>query len=222
MKAAAVAVHGMRIPVLGQFLAHEIVDLVSQGIPFLRAGSGIAVLAAPQSPPPVIRIVRARTPGQTNNRTNLIDGNSHDSNATRLAHRVPVRNISRVQCRSRLEQQDMNLVGGDRPMFDATGDDQQLPFFQPDLPVTKIHPESSLHDQEQLVLIFMVMPDELALKLDQFDLLTIQFANDSGDSSGRGIGRVFAGYLLFPSVHSQMNRSSYSIPYRSRNAKNSS
>ena len=81
---------------------------------------------------------------------------------------------------ARLEQQDMNLVVGDRSMFDATGHDQQLPFFQPDLPVTEIHPESPLHDQEQLVFIFMVMPDELALKLDQFDLLTIQFANDLG------------------------------------------
>ena len=65
-------------------------------------------------------------------------------------------------------------------MFNATGDDQQLPFFQPNLPGTKIHPETSLHDQEQLVLIFMVMPHELTLELDQLDLLTIQFANDPG------------------------------------------
>jgi hypothetical protein len=74
----------------------------------------------------------------------------------------------------------MNLVDGDWPMFDAAGHDQQLAFFQPNLPVTKIHAEASLNDQEKLVLMFMVMPDELALKLDQFDLLTIQFANDPG------------------------------------------
>ena len=68
----------------------------------------------------------------------------------------------------------MNFLRGDRPVLDATRDDQKLTFFQPDLPVTEIHPESPLHDQEQLVLVFMMMPDKLTLEFDEFDVLAIQ------------------------------------------------
>ena len=82
----------------------------------------------------------------------------------------------------------MNFVRGDRPVLDATRDDQKLTFFQPDLPVTKIHPKPPFHDQEKLILIVMMMPDELSLELDQFDVLAIQARQRSWGSSGRGTG----------------------------------
>ena len=44
MKSTAVTVHGMRIPVPGQLLADEIVDLASQRSPFVRATGDIAIL----------------------------------------------------------------------------------------------------------------------------------------------------------------------------------
>ena len=82
-------------------------------------------------------------------------------------------------------------------MFDATGNDQQLAFFQPDLPVPEIHPESSLHHQEQLVLIFVMMPDKLALELDEFDLLTVQLADDFGTPVVVKLGELLLDIYFF-------------------------
>ena len=44
--------------------------------------------------------------------------------------------------------------------------------------VTVVHAKTSMHDQEEFVLVVVVVPDELALKLDQLDLLSIQFADN--------------------------------------------
>ena len=65
-------------------------------------------------------------------------------------------------------------------MVDAPRDDQEFPFLQPDLPVTKIHPKPPFHYQEKLILVLMMMPDKLPLEFDQFDVLAIQVTGDSG------------------------------------------
>ena len=72
----------------------------------------------------------------------------------------------------------MNLIGRDGPVLDAARDDQKLPFFQPERMVPKIHSESPLDDQEQLILVLMMMPDKLSLEFDQLDVLAVQIAND--------------------------------------------
>jgi hypothetical protein len=72
----------------------------------------------------------------------------------------------------------MSLFGCDRPVLDAARDDEKLTFFQPDLPVTEIHPKPPFHYQEKLILILMMMPDEFSLEFDQFDVLAIELAGD--------------------------------------------
>jgi hypothetical protein len=72
----------------------------------------------------------------------------------------------------------VDFLLGDRPVFDATGNDQELAFLQPDVPIPERHVEAALHHQEQLVLVVVVVPDELALELDPLDLLAVQFADD--------------------------------------------
>ena len=67
---------------------------------------------------------------------------------------------------------------GNGPVFDAARNDQELAFLEPDLPVAEIHPESSLHHQEHLVLVLMVVPDEFSLELDEFDKLAVELADD--------------------------------------------
>ena len=74
----------------------------------------------------------------------------------------------------------MNFLLGDGAMFDAPGDDQELPFLQPDLTITELHDEASLHDQEEFVLVVVAVPDELAPELDELDVLAVQLADDFG------------------------------------------
>jgi hypothetical protein len=71
--------------------------------------------------------------------------------------------VARVQRRGRLEQQDVRLLVGHRAVFDAAGDDEELALLQPDVTVPEFHAEAALHDEEQLVLAVMLVPDELAL-----------------------------------------------------------
>ena len=74
----------------------------------------------------------------------------------------------------------MGPLLGDRAMLDAPRDDQELSFLQPDLTVTELHNEASLHDQEEFVLVIVVVPDELAPELDELDVLAVHLTNDLG------------------------------------------
>src|SRR5262245_48362426 len=101
-------------------------------------------------------------------------------NPLRGRDRPLVAHVARVQRRGRLEEQDVSLLLGHRPVFDAPRDDQELARFQPDVPVAELHAEAAVHDQEQLVLALVVVPDERALELDELDLLAVQLADDLG------------------------------------------
>ena len=41
------------------------------------------------------------------------------------------------------------------------------------------HAQRAFHDEKEFVLIFMVVPDEIALELDDFDVGVIQLADDA-------------------------------------------
>jgi hypothetical protein len=71
----------------------------------------------------------------------------------------------------------VNLVLGHRPVFDVPRDDQELALPQPDVTVSELHAEPAAHHQDQLVLVVVVVPDELADELDQLDLLAVQVAD---------------------------------------------
>ena len=60
------------------------------------------------------------------------------------------------------------------------GHDEELAFLQPDFSVPVLHAEPALHDEEQLVLVVVLVPDELAEQLHQLDVLAVQFADDLG------------------------------------------
>jgi hypothetical protein len=65
-------------------------------------------------------------------------------------------------------------------MFDAARHDEKFALFQPDLPIAKIHPEAAIHNQEELVFVGVMVPNEFPLKLDELDLLAIELADDLG------------------------------------------
>ena len=48
------------------------------------------------------------------------------------------------------------------------------------MPVAELHAKAALDDQEQLVLAFVVVPDERPPEPDELDLLAVQLADDPG------------------------------------------
>ena len=75
---------------------------------------------------------------------------------------------------------DAALVGGVRFVLDAGGDDDQLARGNGFLPLPEIHAKSALDDQEHLVGVIVLVPDELARDLDQLDLIAVELADHLG------------------------------------------
>ena len=63
-------------------------------------------------------------------------------------------------------------------MLHTARHDQEFTRAQLDRVIAELNTEPSAPDQEQLVLVCVVMPDEVPLEFHEFDLLTVQFADD--------------------------------------------
>ena len=74
----------------------------------------------------------------------------------------------------------MGLGLGDRLMFYAPRHDEELAFVELDDPVTKMYRQVAVEDQEELVLVLVMVPDELAFELGELDVLAVEFADDTG------------------------------------------
>ncbi len=77
-----------------------------------------------------------------------------------------------------LEQQYVCLLVGNGQMLDTVGDDDKLTLVDVDAPVSQFHPQPSLHYEEQFVLGFVMMPDELAFEFDELYVTVIHLAHD--------------------------------------------
>jgi hypothetical protein len=88
--------------------------------------------------------------------------------------------ISGVEGRSGLEQENLNLLLGERAVLDAALDDNEFARFKPFAAVGEIHAETPFDHEKHFVFVVVMMPDEFALKLHQFDLLAIQLTGDFG------------------------------------------
>lgn len=100
------------------------------------------------------------------------------SNPIQMGDRSLVLHVTRVQRRGWLEHEDMDLLLGHGSVFNATGNNQDLALFKPNMAIPELHAETALHDQERFVLVVVLVPDELPQEFGQFDLLAVQFAND--------------------------------------------
>ncbi len=94
--------------------------------------------------------------------------------------RVGVVDVAGVSRGGGLEEHDAAFVLGDGFVLDAAGDDAELAFAEGDDAIPKVQVELAGENEEHLVLIRMVMPDVLAFELDEFDVLTVEFAGDFG------------------------------------------
>ena len=78
------------------------------------------------------------------------------SNALQRFNRQIVLHIASVQRCGWLEKQNVDFFLGNRAMFDAMRNNQKLALLDPYMAVSKLHSESTLHDQEQFVLDIMM------------------------------------------------------------------
>ena len=90
--------------------------------------------------------------------------------------------VSSVQRRCRLEQQDFTLVFRKRPMLDAARNNDELARLDPFAAlavVPIVHTKPTLYDEKHFVFGFVMMPREWPLKFHEFDQLAIEFARDA-------------------------------------------
>jgi hypothetical protein len=88
--------------------------------------------------------------------------------------------IAGVESLDGLEQENMSLFVGNGAVLHPSGHNQELPLLEPDVPVAELHAEAAMEDEEQLVLGFVLVPEELAQELDELDLLAVEFPDDPG------------------------------------------
>src|SRR5713226_10555254 len=65
-------------------------------------------------------------------------------------------------------------------MLHAARNDDELSLLDPNMPVLQFHAEPTLYNQEKLVFVIVVVPNERPLKFDELDLLAVQLAHDLG------------------------------------------
>jgi hypothetical protein len=97
------------------------------------------------------------------------------SNAFKFRESAFVDDIAGVQSRCRLEEQNAAFFVGDRAMLDSSRHDDEFSLLDPLVAIAEFHAESPLHNQKQLVFIFVMMENELAFELAELHHLTVKF-----------------------------------------------
>jgi hypothetical protein len=64
-------------------------------------------------------------------------------------------------------------------VFRSARNHDELAGLDDNDPITKLHAESALQDEEELVLSVMGVPDELPLELGQLDVEVVDLRHDS-------------------------------------------
>src|SRR5436190_10612361 len=91
-----------------------------------------------------------------------------------------VPHIAGVQRRGRLEEEYLDFLVCDRPMFDPARNDDQIAGPEIDRAITELHAKMTAMHEKELVLVLVMMPNEGALKLRELYLLTIELPDDLG------------------------------------------
>ncbi len=91
-----------------------------------------------------------------------------------------VSEVPSIQRRFGFEEQDVRFFISDGKVFDTVRDDDEFAFLNGYFPVAKAHPQTPLHNEEQFILHFVVVPDKLPLYLDQLHERVVQLTNHFG------------------------------------------
>jgi hypothetical protein len=102
------------------------------------------------------------------------------SDSLELRGRPFVGNVSRIECRFWLEENDVDFVVGDGEVFDAARDDDEFPFAHERFVVAEFHAQRASNDEKELIFPFVMVPDEFALQFHSFDVTFIHLTDDLG------------------------------------------
>src|SRR5688500_20403566 len=94
-----------------------------------------------------------------------------------LPHCPLVDDVARVESTRGLEEDDLDLVVGHRPVLDTPWHADQLTRAELDRAVAELHAELPAVNEEQLVLVVVVVPHELTAKLYELSLLVVKLLN---------------------------------------------
>jgi hypothetical protein len=75
----------------------------------------------------------------------------------------------------------------------AAGDDKELAFLQLDVAVAQLDRQVSLKDEEKVIRVIVLVPDELALDLHDADVVVVESSrrsSDAGAPGGAGVCRT--------------------------------
>ena len=72
----------------------------------------------------------------------------------------------------------MGFGSGHRLVFDAPRNNEELAFVELDDSITKVDGQVAAENQEELVLMLVVMPDELTFDLRELYLLAVELSDD--------------------------------------------
>jgi hypothetical protein len=85
--------------------------------------------------------------------------------------------VASIACSSRLEQEALHFLLGDRPVFDAVWYDHELPRPQHHGAVAHFDAQRPLDGEEELVFQVMAVPDKLTAELHKLHFLPVKLAH---------------------------------------------
>jgi hypothetical protein len=86
--------------------------------------------------------------------------------------------MARIGDPARLDQQQPDLVLGIGLVFDSFRHDEHFARRYVDRAIAEIDPENTFQHNEGLIRMLVIVPDEVALKLDDLELVVVHFGYD--------------------------------------------
>jgi hypothetical protein len=96
--------------------------------------------------------------------------------------------VAGIEGRGGLEKDDPAFFLGDGTVLGSARDDDELAGLDPFVVVAEFHAEATFDDEEHFVFVIVMVEDERAVELDEFNLLSVEFGSDSGLVEVRDVG----------------------------------
>ena len=86
--------------------------------------------------------------------------------------------VAGVDRAGRFDEQRPAFLFGTRPVFDSLRNDDHFPGTELDGPVAEVDGHLAVQHDEDLVGVGMLVPDEIAPELDQFEMILVHPGHD--------------------------------------------
>jgi len=87
--------------------------------------------------------------------------------------------IARIRCARWLDEKDVRLFFGDGAMQHALGNNEDFARTERDIAFVHADRDATFEDEKEVVRVVVLVPDELALDLNNHEIVTVELANNS-------------------------------------------